>query len=111
MEGVAGVNYTHAILAAIVLAVVNTLIRPVLSVISLPITILSFGLFSLVITAFMVEIMDYFVRGIDVKSFWWALLFGIIVSVANSSIDRMLTKPRRVKNGSHEEYADYEEIK
>ena len=113
LEGIAVVDYTHAIIAAVVLAIVNSLIRPVLAIISLPITLLTFGLFSLVITAFMVEIMDYFVAGINVYSFWWALLLGIIVSVSNSFIDKMLNKPtqKNTKQPRVGEYTDYEEVK
>ena len=87
-------GYQYALIAAVVLALINTLIRPVLSIISFPITILTFGLFSFVITAFMVEILDYFVAGISIASFWWALLLGLIVSFANSSIDRFLNRDK-----------------
>lgn len=111
LEGIEVVDYTRAILAALVLAIVNTLIRPVLAIISLPITLITFGLFSLILTAFMVEIMDYFVSGITVHSFWWALLLGVIVSSANSIVDRLLNKPKRIVQSSKEEFTDYEEVK
>lgn len=113
LEGIIVVDYVHAIIAAVVLAIINTLIRPVLSIISLPITILSFGLFSLVLTALMVEIMDYFVGGITVTSSWWALLLGLIVSLANSSIDNWLNprKRRRVSTrNTQPEFTSYEEV-
>ena len=100
-EGIAVVDFTHAVIAAIILAVVKTLLRPILEVLSFPITLLTFGLFSLALTAFMVEIMDYFVAGINVASFWWALLLGLAVSFANSSIDRFLNR---------EKYTSYQEI-
>ena len=112
LEGIIVVDFVHAIIAALVLAVINTLIRPVLSLISLPITIITFGLFSLVLTAFMVEIMDYFVGGITVTTFWWALLLGLIVSVANSTIDNLLN-PKKVAKVQHREkveYTNYEEV-
>ena len=110
------VDYVHAIIAALVLAILNTLIRPVLTIISLPITIITFGLFSLALTAFIVEIMDYFVSGITVTSFWWALLFGLIVSLANSSIDKLLYPSKKSAiNGINVvqekvEYTNYEEV-
>lgn len=111
LDGISVVNYTDAIIAALVLAIVNSLIRPILSIISLPITLITFGLFSLILTAFMVEIMDYFVSGITVASFWWALLLGVIVSLANSTIDRLLNKPKSVAETKRVEYTDYEEVK
>lgn len=101
MEGIQVEGFYYALIAAIVLSILNTLVRPILQVVSLPITILTFGLFSFAITAFTVEIMDYFVSGIDVASFWWALLLGLIVSFANSSIDRFLNR---------EKYASYEVV-
>ena len=100
-DGIAVVDFTHAVLAAFILAVVNTLLRPILEVISFPITLLTFGLFSLALTAFMVEIMDYFVAGFNVASFWWALLLGLAVSFANSAVDRFLNR---------EKYTSYKEI-
>ena len=100
-DGISVVDFTHAVLAAFILAVVNTLLRPILEVISFPITLLTFGLFSLALTAFMVEIMDYFVAGINVASFWWALLLGLTVSFANSAVDRFLNR---------EKYTSYKEI-
>ena len=112
LEGIVVVDYVHAIIAALVLAVINTLIRPVLSLISLPITIITFGLFSLVLTASMVEIMDYFVGGITVTTFWWAVLLGLIVSVANSTIVNLLN-PKKVVKVQHREkveYTNYEEV-
>jgi len=73
---------------------------------------LTFGLFSLVLTAFMVEIMDYFVAGINVASFWWALVFGLIVSAANSMIDRLFRKPKvaRTHKSTSGEYVEYQEV-
>jgi putative membrane protein len=94
MSGIQVEGFYYAIIAAIVLSVINTLIRPILQIISLPITILTFGLFSFAITAFTVEIMDYFVGGISVASFWWALLLGLVVSFANSSVDRFLNRDK-----------------
>jgi putative membrane protein len=111
LEGISVVSFKYAIIAAVVLAIVNTLIRPILAIISLPITMITFGLFSLILTAFMVEIMDYFVSGITVHSFWWALLLGVIVSSANSFIDKILNKPKRTQpQPKVGEYTNYEEV-
>jgi putative membrane protein len=82
-------GFKWAVIAAIVLALVNTFVRPILAVLTFPVTIVTFGLFSLVITALMVMLMDKFVDHIEIASFWWALLLGLIVSSAGSLIDRM----------------------
>ena len=110
LEGIEVEDYTHAIIAALVLAMVNSLIRPILAILTFPITLVTFGLFSLALTAFMVEIMDYFVDGITVHSFWWALLLGVLVSSTNSFIDKVLTKPRKAVQPKREGYTDYEEV-
>ncbi len=110
LEGIEVVDYTHAVLATLVLALLNSLIRPILAILTFPITLVTFGLFSLALTAFMVEIMDYFVDGITVYSFRWALLLGVIVSSANSFIDKAITKPLKATQTKHEGYTDYEEV-
>ena len=73
-------GYKYALIAAIVLALVNSLVRPILTVLTFPATVFTFGLFSFVITALMVMLMDYFIGHVEIASFWWALLFGLIVS-------------------------------
>ncbi len=110
LEGVTVTHYTAALIAAIVLALVNSLVRPLLALITLPITLISFGLFSFVLTAFMVEITDYFVSGLHIDSFWWALLLGVIVSTANSILEHLIKKPKKSLNSTSTTYTDYEEI-
>ncbi len=74
-------KFTTAIIVAFVLALLNALLKPVLIILTIPVTILSFGLFLLVINAFIIQLAGHFVRGFDVDSFWWALLFSIILSL------------------------------
>jgi len=81
-------GYKSALIAAIVLALVNSLVRPILTVLTFPATVFTFGLFSFVITALMVMLMDYFIGHVEIASFWWALLFGLIVSFAGSLIEK-----------------------
>ncbi|MDC0105276.1 phage holin family protein, partial [Bacteroidia bacterium] len=88
-------GYKSALIAAIVLALVNSLVRPILTVLTFPATVFTFGLFSFVITALMVMLMDYFIGHIEISSFWWALLFGLIVSFAGSLIDKALNNEKR----------------
>ena len=72
LEGVQVKNFLHAILTAVLLAVANTLLKPVLVFFTLPITILSLGLFLIVINAVILMIMDAILPGLKIKSFWWA---------------------------------------
>ena len=73
-----------ALVLVVVLAIINALIRPLISLIALPLTILTLGLFSLVINALMVMLAAYVVPGFHVSGFWSALLFAIILSLVNA---------------------------
>ena len=108
-------GYKSALIAAIVLALVNSLVRPILTVLTFPATVFTFGLFSFVITALMVMLMDYFIGHIEIYSFWWALLFGLIVSFAGSLIDKALNNEKRrpIQQREQKESSDftnYEEV-
>ncbi|MFO7874582.1 MAG: phage holin family protein [Bacteroidales bacterium] len=81
LGGVAVASFTTAIVVAFVLAILNALLKPVLIILTIPVTIMSMGLFLLVINAFIIQLAAHFVSGFEVDSFWWALLFSIILSV------------------------------
>ncbi len=66
---------------AALLAIVNVFVKPILVILSLPITILTFGLFVWVINAGLIMLVDAMVEGFKVKSFGWALAFGLVMSV------------------------------
>lgn len=72
-----------AIVVAIILAVVNALVRPVLAFLTLPINILTLGLFSFVISALMVMLTAAIVPGFAVEGFLTALLFAVVLSLVN----------------------------
>ncbi len=82
---VPGVSVTPAgaLIGAVVLGALNLLIRPVLFVLTLPITVLTLGLFSLVINACLVLLAAYLVPGFAVAGFWTALLFALVLAVVN----------------------------
>jgi len=75
-----------AIILALVLAILNTLLKPILILLTLPITILTLGLFLLVINALIILLGSKFVPGFSVDGFWWALLFSILLSFVTSII-------------------------
>lgn len=70
-----------AIVVALVLTVLNIFVRPILEFISIPVTIITLGLFLLVINAVIILIASYFVGSFHVSGFWAALLFSVIFSV------------------------------
>jgi putative membrane protein len=73
-----------AVILAVVLGIINIFIKPVLRLLTLPLTILTLGLFSLVLNALLVLLADLIVPGFTVAGFWSAFLFAIVVSLVNA---------------------------
>ena len=86
LPGVSVANYTSAILVAIVLGLLNIFIKPILVILTLPITIVTFGLFLLVINALIIQFAGSIVGGFGVASFWYAMLFSVVLSIAQSIV-------------------------
>ncbi len=84
MKGVHVAGFTTALIVAVVLGLLNIFIKPILVVLTLPVTILSLGLFLLFINALIIILCDAIVGGFGVDSFWTALLFSIILSLSQS---------------------------
>ncbi len=83
LAGVTVAGFGSAFLVAIVLAIVNVIIRPVLLFFSLPLNILTLGLFTFVINAILIMIVDVLVPGFTVKNFGWALAFSLILAIVS----------------------------
>jgi putative membrane protein len=77
-------KFTTALILALVLAVLNAIVKPILVILTLPITILTLGLFLFVINALIIMLGSRLVDGFKVDGFWWALLFSILLSVVSS---------------------------
>lgn len=85
LPGISVKSYGAAILVAVVLGVLNAIVTPVLQFLSLPITVLTLGLFALVINALVIMLASWIMgNSFHVSNFWWALLFSIIVSLVSS---------------------------
>ncbi|MCB0514723.1 MAG: phage holin family protein [Chitinophagales bacterium] len=83
---------TDAIILAIVLAIINTLVKPIANIIFFPVTVITFGLFMWVINALMLYLADYFVSGFQLSSFWVALLFSLVMAVVNALLFKLVRK-------------------
>ena len=94
LPGVDVSDYGTALIVALILSIVNILVKPILVLLTIPITILTLGLFLLVINAAIILFADYMVDGFFVDGFWWALLFSLILSIFNSLFDD-LTKDKK----------------
>lgn len=78
-----GVSVTGAILAAIVIGIINAFIKPVLFILTLPINIVTLGLFSLITNALLILLAAAIVPNFDISGFWAAFLFSIVLSLIN----------------------------
>ena len=86
LPGIFVANFGVSIIVAIVLAMLNFIVKPILVLFTLPITILTFGLFLLVINAIVIILCDYIVGGFDVSTFGMAIIFSVILSVFQSIV-------------------------
>jgi putative membrane protein len=80
----AEVTLVGALVLALVLGLINMVIRPIILLLTLPLTIVTLGLFSLVVNALLIMLADFIVPDFSVNGFWTALLFSLIVSVVNA---------------------------
>ncbi|ASW73051.1 membrane protein [Chryseobacterium piperi] len=91
LPGVHFEGFSTAIIFAIVLGVLNLIVKPVLSILGLPLTIITLGLFALVINALMILLADYFIDSMVVDGFWWAFIFSIALSFITSLANSMFS--------------------
>ena len=80
------------VIVAVVLGFINSVIRPVIKVLSIPITLLTLGLFSLVINGLMVLLCAWFIKGFNVDGLGFAILFSIILAVVNWILNMMFSQ-------------------
>ncbi|MGV8915933.1 MAG: phage holin family protein [Kaistella sp.] len=85
-------GFGAAIIFAIVLGILNLIVTPILKVLGFPLTIITLGLFSLVINAMVILIADYFVDSMNVDGFLWAFIFSIALSLITSFVSSALTR-------------------
>lgn len=83
-------SITTAVIAAVVLALINTIVRPVVVFLTLPLSMLTLGFFLLVINAFMLSLAAWLVNGFEVGGFWDALIASFIISVVVALLSGMI---------------------
>jgi putative membrane protein len=92
LSGVHIQSFITALILAIVLGILNLFVKPILVILTLPITIFTFGLFLFVINALIILLAAKFVNGFRVDGFWWALLFSLLLSVLTSFLYKKSTQ-------------------
>jgi putative membrane protein len=94
LSGIHVSDFWTAIIFAVVLAILNTFIKPILVILTLPVTILTLGLFLFVVDTLIILLASKFVKGFTIDSFWWGLLFGLLLSLVTSFLNRELDKDK-----------------
>lgn len=89
LPGVDVDNITSALLVAIVLGLLNTFLKPILVFLTIPVTLITLGLFLLVINAAIILICDYFIVEFHVKGFFTALIFSVLLSISQSILNKI----------------------
>lgn len=92
LPGITVASFGSALIAALVLGLLNTLVKPVLILLTLPITIVTLGLFLLVLNALVFWFVGSVLKGFQVNGFWWALLGAFVYSVVSGLLSRLLTQ-------------------
>ena len=95
LPGVGVKRFTTALMVALVLSVLNYFVKPILVILTLPITIITLGLFLFVINAVIILIDAHFVHGFKVDGFWWALLFSVLLSLVNSFVHKSILRDNK----------------
>ncbi|GAA3779965.1 phage holin family protein [Corallibacter vietnamensis] len=95
LPGAAVEGFGSAIIVAIVLGLLNAIVKPILVILTLPITIVTLGLFLLVINACIILLADKFIDGFGVSGFWTALLFSLLLSLMQSILYSLLKDDKK----------------
>ncbi len=94
LPGVGVDSFVTAIIVAVVLGLLNFLVKPILVILTLPITIVTLGLFLLVINALIILLAAHFIDGFQVTSIWWAILFSLLLSFLQSVLYSILKEDK-----------------
>jgi len=95
LTGVSVDGYVSAIIVALVLSILNLFVKPLLVILTLPVTIITLGLFLLVINGLIILLADKFIDGFSVANIWWAILFSILLSILQSLLQSFLKTDKK----------------
>ncbi len=90
-----GDKFLIAFLAGLLLGLFNTFIKPIVKILSLPINILTLGLFNIIINAGMLWAVDYFIKGLKVTGFWGYVWSSLVISIISIVLAKIIYYERR----------------
>jgi putative membrane protein len=94
LPGVSTSGIVSALIFALVLGILNAVLKPLLVILTLPINVVTLGLFTLVINALVILLASAIVPGFVVVGFWWAVLFGIVLALVMMVLNRVVDEVR-----------------
>ncbi len=109
IDGISVDGISSAFLAAAVLGILNVFLRPIALILTLPVNILSLGLFTFVINAFMLIITSRLIPGFNVNGFWAAIFGSLLISIVSWAINIFAAEKvssKNVKSNINPEYID-----
>jgi putative membrane protein len=92
LPGIVVASFGSAMLAALVLGLINMLVKPVLILLTLPITVVTLGLFLLVLNALMFWMAGSMLKGFQVNGFWWAVGGAILYSLISGFLSNLINQ-------------------
>ena len=95
LNGIHVDSFWTALIFAVVLAILNIFVKPILILLTLPVTLITLGLFLFVINALVVLLASKFVNGFSIDNFWWGLLFSLILSLLTSILDKQMERDKK----------------
>lgn len=98
LPGIHVSSFWTALLVALVLSFLNVFLKPLMVILTIPFTVITFGLFLLVINALIIMIASAWVSGFKVDGFWWAMVFSIILSFISSLLESLVKHDESTRN-------------
>ena len=91
-------GFKSAVIVTAVLGILNAIVKPILILLTIPVTIITLGLFLLVINTLMIVFADYLIDGFSVDNFLWAFIFSLILSLLSWMVDGIVGDNKKLKN-------------
>ena len=95
LPGVTVEGYLSAVIVAIVIALLRFIVKPILVILTLPITIITLGLFLLFVNGMVILLADLFIGDFEVRNIWWAILFSLLLSILQSIFHSILDDKKK----------------
>jgi len=111
IDGISVDGIPSAFLAAAVLGILNVFLRPIALILTLPVNIISIGLFTFVINAFMLIITSELIPGFNVKGFWTAIIGSFLISIVSWVINMFASEKLPVKTAKSNDNPDFIDLK